>query len=361
MKPAQSSRSFLGPISAFRRSAAIILIISLLAGCTLPLSWPSATLPAAGIRPAQTAVPQASIAPAVTPLAREAPPQLGGIGILGDSTSDEYRAEDARGGDFAATTLSWVEQLVKNRKLNFGTWDKWDEPRRTGYEYNWARTGATASSMHSSGQVKGLAEQVAAGKVSYVLLWIGGNDFHMRNGPYEQIYSGALQGAELQAKLDGFTSDVVRAMDTILAAGKVKMAVVTVTDQGLAHQAAQLFPDAAGRQKVSDAINAVNAAITKAAEVRGVLVVDSNLLAKNLFKSYDSRGFLVIYGQKIDANTPGDDPHHLQLGDWIGHSGTVLSGIIANTLFIEPFNQAYHMGIQPLSDEEILKNAGLLK
>jgi phospholipase/lecithinase/hemolysin len=355
MKPAASSRSIRTFTNAFQRIAAVLLIASLLAGCALPVSRQAATLAV------QPAVQVSSSAPTVTPLAVEAPAALGGIGILGDSTSDEYRAEDARGGDFAANTLGWVEQLVKNRKLNFGAWGQWDEPRRTGYEYNWARTGATANTMHTGGQVKGLAEQVAAGKVSFVLLWIGGNDFHMRNGPYEEIYNGTLHGADLQAKLDGFTSDVVRAMDIILAAGKVKMAVVTVTDQGMAHQAPQLFPDPAGRQKVTDAINAVNVTITKEAEARGVLVIDSNQLAKALFARYDSRGYLVIGGQKIDANTPGDDPHHLQLGDWIGHSGTVLSGIIANSLFIEPFNKAYQLGIQPLSDEEILKNAGLIK
>lgn len=332
-----------------RQAAGLLLALCLLAGCSFQ-------------QPFITPAPQASpTSPAATPLAMEAPASLGGIGILGDSTSDEYQADDARGGDYAAQTFGWVEQLVKNRNLNFGVWGSWGEPRRTGYEFNWARTGATANTMHTGGQVKGLAEQVAAGKVAYVLIWIGGNDFHMRNGPYEQIYSGTLQGAELQAKLDGFTNDVVRAMDEILTAGKVKMAVVTVTDQGLARQAASLYPDAAGRQKVSDAINSVNAVIAKEAQARGVLVIDSNQLANNLFSRYDSRGYLLVGGQTIDTNKPGDEPHHLQLGDWIGHSGTVLSGIIANQMFIEPFNQAFNLGIQPLTDQEILQIAGLGK
>ena len=40
---------------------------------------------------------------------------LHGIGVISDSNSDEYRADDNRGGDYAATTLNWVEQLVRYR------------------------------------------------------------------------------------------------------------------------------------------------------------------------------------------------------------------------------------------------------
>jgi hypothetical protein len=31
----------------------------------------------------------------------------GGFGVLGDSSSDEYQADDNRGGAYAATTLNW--------------------------------------------------------------------------------------------------------------------------------------------------------------------------------------------------------------------------------------------------------------
>ena len=52
-----------------------------------------------------------------------------GFGIMGDSTSDEYQADDHRGGDYASTTLGWVEQLVKQRDLNFGPWGTWVLPK----------------------------------------------------------------------------------------------------------------------------------------------------------------------------------------------------------------------------------------
>ncbi len=146
-----------------------------------------------------------------------------GIGIMGDSNSDEYRADDARGGAFGDTTFNWMEQLVLDRGLNFGRWGTWGEPRRTGYEYNWARSGATASSLLTSGQHTGLAQQVAEGKVSLVFVWIGENDFHLSNGTYEEIYSGALNDAAVQAKEEQVVADITKAVDTVLEAGDVKM------------------------------------------------------------------------------------------------------------------------------------------
>jgi hypothetical protein len=50
----------------------------------------------------------------------------------------------------------------------------------------------------------------------------------------------------------------------------------------------------------------------------------------------------------------------MRLDDSVGHPGTVASGVIvANTIFIEPFNSKYGLGITPLSDDEILETAGL--
>ena len=83
-----------------------------------------------------------------------------GFGVMGDSSSDEYRADDWRGGAYADTTLNWVELLVKYRGLDFGSWGTRDYPRRTGYEYNWALTGEDSEGLISSGQHTGLAQQL---------------------------------------------------------------------------------------------------------------------------------------------------------------------------------------------------------
>src|SRR5262245_44866243 len=48
------------------------------------------------------------------------------LGIMGDSNSDEYRADDNnRGGIYASTTLNWVEQLQRYRGIDIGSWGRW--------------------------------------------------------------------------------------------------------------------------------------------------------------------------------------------------------------------------------------------
>lgn len=338
-------------ITLSRVVSAGLLILFLLAACT-----PAATpVPATETAAVSTSTP---VFTAVAPMA-EAVTLTPGIGILGDSTSDEYRADDARGGEYGETTLNWVEQLANTRGLNFGPWGSWGEPRRSGYEYNWARTGATINTMITSGQHTGLAEQVAAGKVSFVIVWIGNNDFHLKNGPYEEIYSGKMSDADLQKKVDQAVRELTTAMDTVLQAGDVKMGVVAITDQGLAPEARLLFPDSKKRQRVTDTINTINSRVKEFADAHGVIMLDSNAFGQYLFSHVDMLGNFEFGGEKISVVLKSDEPHHLQLGDHIGHAGTVLSGLVANTLFIEPFNQAFGLELSPLTEEEILQNAGI--
>ena len=236
-----------------------------------------------------------------------------GVGIMGDSNSDEYQADDHRGGEYASTTLGWVEQLVKQRGLNFGTWGTWGEPRRTGYEYNWARSGATAESMISSGQHTGLARQVEEGKVSYVFLWIGTNDFHLKNGTYKEIYDGSLNDESVQEKEDSIVTNITLAVDTVLAAGPVDMVVVNIRDIGWVPQAQELFPDAAGRQRVTQVVQSINQQLDTMAAERHIKIVAADDLTRSLLERSDKTGYLHMGDASINAFGIGDEPHNLRL------------------------------------------------
>ena len=287
------------------------------------------------------------------------PPEIKGIGIMGASNSDEYRADDNRGGTYSDTTLNWVEQLALSRGLNFGPWGIWDEPRRTGYKFNWARSGATVNSLIQSGQHTGLAQQVANGEVSHVYLWIGGNDFQVQNGTYGEVYDGTLSGIELQEKIDGIVADTITVMDTVLDAGDVQMLVVPFGDQGILAETIKSYPDPIKRQRVSNVIHTINEAIESHARMRGVAIVDDSNFINSLFNRIDKTGFLTVGGEKINFLDKGNEPHHARLDDNVGHAGTVFSGLIANSLFIDPFNKEFGFDIAPLTDEEILQNAGI--
>jgi hypothetical protein len=91
-----------------------------------------------------------------------------------------------------------------------------------------------------------------------------------------------------------------------------------------------------------------------------VPVVDVYSLLAALGPQLDSQGTLSLGDEQIALFAKGDEPHNGRLGDGAGHPGTVLSAYMANILFIEPFNAHHGLNITPLSDTEILEDAGLL-
>jgi hypothetical protein len=283
-----------------------------------------------------------------------------GIGILGDSNSDEYRADDNRGGSYAATTLNWMELLVRRRGLNFGPWGSRGEPRRSGYEYNWARSGATTADMISSGQHTGLAKQVANGKVTRALIYIGTNDFHIWNHTYDEIYFGTLTGAALQKKIDGIVANIALAVDTLQKAGDVQIAIMNFLDPAISPDIVALFPIPQQRQRVSDAIIKVNAGLQSLGASRRVTIISSQGVVQAMLGRIDANGFLNVGGELINTFAKGNEPHNGRLDDALGHPGTVSSGFLAN-LFIDALNKNLGMAIASFTDQEILNNAGIIR
>src|SRR3954467_2966304 len=102
----------------------------------------------------------------LTPLAPARAGWRGGIGVLGDSYSDEYQFYPPD----RTTARNWVEILSELRGLDFGPFSTSSrgEPRNQGFAYNWARSDATSDDMIAGGQLAGLSSQVAEGKVKIV-------------------------------------------------------------------------------------------------------------------------------------------------------------------------------------------------
>jgi hypothetical protein len=291
--------------------------------------------------------------------ASAAPDPRRGVAILGDSFYDEYRGTDQRGGEYAAVTFNLVELLARNRGFHLGAWGDWGEPRRVGYQYNWARSGATSTTMIEMGQHTGAAEQIAAGDVSFVFIGIGSNDFSPYYGDsYERIYNGTMSDEELAAKMDTAIANVTLAVDTVQQAGAQAVAMALFIQWESDLTLPQLYPDAERRRRVADAIDAVNAGLRTMAAERGVAVVDQNEIGRSLEPSMDAEGFFNIGGERIDMLHHSDEPHHSRLADR-EHVGTVMGGVAANFYFIDTLNQHFGLGIPRLTDEEILREAGL--
>lgn len=327
----------------------LVLVLLTVAGCSTARKAPT-TASAANSSSGATLQPSA--------VATTTPDPNLTVGIIGDSFYDEYRGTDSRGGEYAPVTFNLVELLARRRGFNFGPWGEWGEPRRAGYEYNWARSGANTGSMIAEGQHIGLAEQIAAGKVNYVFIGIGANDFSPNYGPYKSIYDGEMSDEELAAKIKGAVKAVTTVVDTVQQAGAKGVAVALFMQWELDPTIASRYPDAQRRRRVADAIDAVNAGIKAMAAERGVALVDQTVIAQSMLQSFDSQGNYVIDGEKINFMNKGDEPHHSRLADG-SHVGTVMSGITANYYFIDTFNREFGFNIPYLTDEEILQEAGL--
>jgi len=283
------------------------------------------------------------------------------VGMMGDSGLEEYQGSDNRGGTYHDVSFNWVELLARDRGIYLGEWGDYSEPRRTGYAYNWARTGATAASLIAQGQHTGLAAQVAAGEIDVVVISIGLNDFvPYKEDGYEPIYSGQVSGAALTTRIDTLVANVTAAIDTIRQANPdIPIIMATIPDINVSPAVFNdaRFSDPDKRQRVSDAVGAANTGLVEMAESRGLVVLDMNAMYSQLVERMVD-GRLVLDGVEITMLAVGDEPHNGVLGDSI-HGGTVLEGFLANQ-YIEALNDATGAQLSPLSDEEILANAGLI-
>ena len=271
-----------------------------------------------------------------------------GIGVLGDSYSDEYQfsSPDRR------TARNWVEILSLTRGLDFGRFNAsgWGSPRDRGFEYNWAHVGATTGDLIATGQHTGLAAQVARGDVGTVFVFIGGNDFI--NAMSEPDPEAALREALPRA-----LANYRLAVETIRAADPdVRLVLATVPDMRLLPEFAGPFR--AGRLPVrladacSAAVRRYNAQIrAMAAGDRRVALLDLALVAR--LADLVSRDYAVVAGRRLDRSRPGNSPDRFFLADR-RHLGTLANAELARE-FIFAVNARFGAGIEPLRDAEVLR------
>ncbi len=280
------------------------------------------------------------------------------IGIIGDSSSDEYRGTDNRGGAYASVTFNWLELLVRYRAVDAGVWGSYSEPRRVGYANNWSRTAATTATMLSTGQHTGLAAQVDAGAIDAVIVWIGSNDFAPYNGNYLSIYNGTIAGAALDAKIAALVDRVTLALNTVRRTRPVPVVIVTIGDWNnsplILNNSA--YSDPTKRARVTAAIQSTNQHLRLLAAQNGAAVFDTDAFTAALLPRVVN-GYLAVGSEQIRLFGVGDEPHNGLLGDSI-HAGTIMNGLLANEV-IAALNTVSPYPLLPFSDSELLQAAGL--
>jgi hypothetical protein len=274
-----------------------------------------------------------------------------GIGILGDSYSDEYQfsSTDRR------TARNWVEILSTTRGLDFGRFNAsgWGGPRDRGFEYNWACSGATTDDMIAGGQHLGLAAQVARGDVGIVFVLIGGNDFI--NAMHAPDPAPAVEAALPRA-----LANYRLAIQSIRAADPdVRLVLATVPDIRLLPEFDKPIREGRLPVRLADVCTAAmgrfNAQIRAiAGGDRRIALIDFDLAAR--LANLMSRDYAVVAGRTLDRIRPGNSPDRFFLAD-LRHPGTLAQAQLAR-MFILNVNAQFGAGIEPLRDAEILSLVG---
>jgi lysophospholipase L1-like esterase len=278
------------------------------------------------------------------------------LGVMGDSLSDEYAEES-----YGSYALNWVEQLVIYGGVTVGAVGTWGEPRRTRYEYNWARSGATSDTLISEGQHTGLAAQIDPEAINYVVMAIGANDFIPGGTAYNGIYSGVWTTTNINNYIASRAANFNLALDTVLATG-VELALVSVPDYGVTPYVQSVYPSAAGRQLVADVISQLNLEIDAIAQTRQLPLVDFESALLAIFGTHSAPNTTLTIGDvAIDLTASdtvvGGNPTAGFVQDGV-HPNTTLQGIIAN-VFMEALNVGYGAGIPLFTEAEILSHRGI--
>jgi hypothetical protein len=236
----------------------------------------------------------------------------------------------------------------------------WGEPRRTGYEDNWARYGATTDEAIAQGQHTGVADGIVHRGVSHVVLFIGQNDLHPLEPAFQQIYLGLWSGAQIETWVDGRIANLKTILDA-LPAGDARVVLVASGDFTAFYAFRQLFTLEAGRTRVSNAIGQLDEAMRQLAVERRLVYVDLYGFAHAVYGVHTAPESSLAVGDtplnlEAEDNTTGDFPLAAFVDDG-AHPNTIPQGILAN-LMIEALN-VYGAGLVPLTEEELLALRGV--
>jgi hypothetical protein len=286
------------------------------------------------------------------------------LGAIGDSLTDEY--DDQNFGGYAR---NWLELLVEQRGVEVGPTaaqagqpgGTWGEPRRTGYQDNWARSSADTDTAISQGQHTGLAGGIVRG-VTHAIVFIGNNDFRPGTDntyPYNAIYNDVWTPQQIEAHLDDSIADL-GTLITPLENSSYRIAVANAIDFGSTPTVELFFPVAANRDRVTAVLEEFSDRVRQLAEDRHLTFVDLLGFGKAAFGPNTApRSTLLVGNVAINLNLISS-----QTGTAAGfvedgiHPHTVLQGIIANT-WLAALDQHLGACVPPFTEAQLLAHNGL--
>ncbi|MEO1535910.1 MAG: SGNH/GDSL hydrolase family protein, partial [Planctomycetota bacterium] len=306
-------------------------------------------------------IPAATLA--ALPLAAQ---PIGRMGVIGDSLSDEYQEQN-----YGAYAEGWTEILHELRGIDFGPTaadagvGNWGEPRRTGFQDNWARFGDTvnvdnnvSTSAITRGQHTGLADGILNRGVTHAVVFIGGNDLSPFHGPWEDVYNGLWTQQQINDYVEGMIVDMEFMLDTI-DDGNVKILLCNSFDFGDMPRLEWQYPDDNGRLLASELYNRYDDRLRQVAAARNLAYLDMLALNRAIFGTPGNETTeLVVAGVSIDVNNGLQSVAATAFVADDVHPRSVVQGIWANAI-LTGMNLAHGTNVPLLTETEIAINGDL--
>jgi hypothetical protein len=291
---------------------------------------------------------------------------IGRLGAIGDSLTDEYLEQN-----YGSYAESWTEILAELRGIDFGPTaadagvGNWGEPRRQGFQDNWARFGDTvnvddndSTSAITRGQHTGLADGILNRGVTHAVVFLGGNDLSPFHGPYAQVYNGNWTQQQINDYVEAMIVDMELILDTI-SVGGVKILVANSFDFGDMPRVERDFPDDNGRLLGSALYNRYDERLRQVAADRNLPYLDMLALNRAIFGTPGNEtSELIVAGVSINVNDGLQSNAATAFVADDVHPRSVVQGIWANA-FLTGLNLAYNTGVPLLTETEIVTNGDL--
>ncbi len=285
------------------------------------------------------------------------------LGAIGDSLSDEYFEQSY---DYAR---AWTELLVEARWTEMGPTaadagiGNWGEPRRTGYEDNWARYGQTTDGAIASGQHTGIADGVVNRGLSHAVVYLGGNDFApWAFGTYGNIYWDVWTDSDIDAWIASRILNYREILDIVVPTG-VHLVLATIIDfSPMPYVSQGAYPDPVRRERVATAVRELGDEVRALAEEYELVYLDLFELTRAMFgTNLVPNSTLLVGNVPIDLLASdtwnGSNPTAAWVDDGV-HPNTVVQGIWANAIAVA-LDIGYDVKLHTFSEEQILANAGI--
>jgi hypothetical protein len=273
---------------------------------------------------------------------------LDGVGVIGDSISDEYRyyAPDR------ASARNWVEILAETRGFSFGGPLIGAEGRDRRFAHNWSQSGATTASLISFGQEAELAARVAGGAaINLAAVTIGTNDF-------ADVLFSSRSVAAMESALERASSNFAAILNSLLNIGpSLRIAAFTAVDL----RSSPLLRGIIGTGLIAPSMVDAYAAAIAVFNARMIgLIADHSSRAvavdiNDLLAGIVEAGRYVIADWEINRVVASNDPRHLFLADGF-HTGTIGQCLVANR-FLEAIDRGFDARMPLLGDEEMVRFA----